>query len=181
MTAIFLSYRRADTSASAGRIYDRLQSHFGADQVFQDVDTVPLGVDFREFVAQKLKHCDVLLVVMGDNWLGVIDGEQERRIDRPEDLVRLEVEAALQRGIPVIPVLVGSKPVPSEAELPASLRNLSYRNGVEVRSDGSFGGQMAKLVSAIESVVAPPIPASVAGSKPRSGRGQLVLAGIGGI
>ncbi|MEE4280108.1 MAG: toll/interleukin-1 receptor domain-containing protein [Halieaceae bacterium] len=179
MTAIFLSYRRADSSASAGRISDRLQSRFGDNQVFQDVETVPLGVDFREFVAQKLEACDVLLVVMGDNWLGVVEGEEQRRIDRPDDLVRLEVEAALQREIPVIPVLVGSKPVPSEAELPDSLKNLSYRNGVEVRSDGSFDGQMTKLVAAIEAVV-PPVQAAPP-SRPRGGRGQLVLAAFAGI
>ncbi|MEE4299958.1 MAG: toll/interleukin-1 receptor domain-containing protein [Pseudomonadales bacterium] len=186
MTAIFVSYRRADTSASAGRICDRLQAHFGDDQVFQDVDTVPLGVDFRTFVAQKLEKCDVLLVVMGDDWLGAEAGQETRRIDRPDDLVRLEVEAALQRDIPVIPVLVGARPVPSEQELPESLKDLSYRNGVEVRMDASFEGQLARLITAIESVLgrdranasppAPPAPDAGAGR----GLGKFVLAGVVG-
>ena len=165
MAAIFVSYRRKDSDAAAGRICDRLRTHFGDDQVFQDVETIPPGVDFREFVARKLDHCDVLLVVMGDDWLGATG--ETRRIDRPEDLVRLEVETALQRNIPVIPVLVGSKAVPGEAELPDTLKNLAYRNGVEMRSDGSFDGQMAKLLAAIQAEV----------KVRKRGFGKLALAG----
>ena len=92
MAKIFLSYRREDSRGVAGRIYDRLCAHFGLDSVFFDVDSVPPGVDFPEYIELVLSHCDVFLAVIGPDWAGQIN--TGRRIDNPEDWVRIEIEAA---------------------------------------------------------------------------------------
>jgi hypothetical protein len=108
-SVIFISYRRDDSSAFAGRLYDRLVERYGMDQVFMDVDNIPPGVDFAEAIAQAVGTCDVLLAVIGQHWLTVTGQDGRRRLDNPRDMVRLEVEAALTRDVPVIPVLVGAR------------------------------------------------------------------------
>src|SRR5947209_12396451 len=122
MPKIFISYRREDSEHIAGRIYDRLEPCFGRDNVFLDIDTIPFGVDFREHLDQAVGRCDVLLAVIGERWLEVRfkDGPKEgqRRLDDPTDFVRIEIESALARGIPVIPVLVGTARMPDYLELP---------------------------------------------------------------
>jgi hypothetical protein len=145
---IFVSYRRMDSSDVAGRIYDRLVGHFGQDAVFKDVDSIPLGVDFREHLSNSVGQCDVLLAVIGRQWL---TGEAGRRDpDDTRDYVRIEVEAALQRGIPVIPVLVQGAAIPADGELPQSLQTLAYRNGISVRADPDFHQDMERLIKGIE-------------------------------
>ena len=128
MPKIFLSYRREDSAGVAGRIYDRLRDHFGPDAVFFDVDSVPFGVDFQEHIESVLSHCDVFLAVIGPHWAG--ESDTGRRIDDPRDWVRIEIEAALKRGLPVIPVLIDHTRMPSEADLPPSLVPLALRNAV---------------------------------------------------
>jgi hypothetical protein len=100
MSKIFLSYRRQDTAGIAGRIYDRLRARFGSDAVFMDIDTIPFGVDFREHIDAAVGQCDVALAVIGPRWSG--QNKTSRRIDDAKDFVRIEIESALQRGIPVI-------------------------------------------------------------------------------
>ncbi len=150
MTSIFLSYRREDSRHQAGRLHDRLVTHFGPSQVFKDVDSIPLGWDFREVLTERVAACDVLLVVIGDRWLSVVGQGGARRLDDPGDFVRIEIEAALGRKIPVIPVLVGDAPVPRAEELPDSLRDLSFRNGLAVRPDPDFHKDMDRLIRGIE-------------------------------
>jgi hypothetical protein len=104
MSKIFLSYRRQDSAGITGRISDRLRVHFGNDAVFMDIDNIPFGVDFREHIAAEVGQCDVALAVIGPRWSGKT--KASRRIDDPKDFVRIEIESALQRGIPVIPVLI---------------------------------------------------------------------------
>src|SRR5437588_827505 len=120
MPRIFISYRRDDAIAMAGRIYDRLQQHFGCDSTFFDVDTIPFGVDFRQHIKDAVTNCDILLALIGTSWLG-INQDGKRRIDSPGDFVRLEIEAALAKEIPVIPVLIGRTVMPTEDELPPAL------------------------------------------------------------
>ncbi len=104
--SVFISYRREDAPDVTGRINDRLRQRFGEGSIFTDVDKVPLGVDFRAHLDEKLSQCKVLLAVIGRKWLAIEDDEGRKRLRAPEDFVRIEIESALQRGIPVIPLLV---------------------------------------------------------------------------
>ena len=146
---VFLSYRREDSADVAGRIYDRLAQAFGQDQVFKDVDSIPLGVDFRDHLQQVVGRCDVLLAVIGDQWLGASKPDEGLRLDNPKDFVRIELESALQRGIPVVPVLVRGAAVPQESDLPASLGALAYRSGISVRADPDFHRDMDRLIDGV--------------------------------
>src|SRR5262245_32220300 len=101
---IFLSYRRQESSHLAGRLYDRLADRFGEDQVFMDVDTLEPGADFAEAIFRAVASCQVLLAIIGPAWLSSADGQGRRRLDEPDDIVRLEIEAALERGVRVIPI-----------------------------------------------------------------------------
>ena len=106
MPRIFISYRRDDSAAHAGRLYDRLEGHFGQENVFMDVDAIQPGLDFVEVVQEAVGSCDALIAVIGKEWQRVVDGSGRRRLENPEDLVRLEIATALSRNIRVIPVLV---------------------------------------------------------------------------
>jgi TIR domain len=146
--AIFISYRRDDSSDVTGRIYDRLIQHFGKHSVFKDVDNIPLGVDFRERLGYSVGRCDVLLAVIGRQWL--IGEGGRHRLSEVHDFVRIEIEAALERNIPVVPVLVQAAPFPRPEDLPATLQSLVYRNGIPVRADPDFHQDMDRLIRGIE-------------------------------
>jgi hypothetical protein len=152
---ILISYRRADSADVTGRIYDRLAQRFGKDLIFKDVDSIPLGLDFREHVSDVVGRCNLLLVVVGDQWLSASDPGGARRLDDPKDMVRIEIEAALQRRIPVVPVLVRGASVPEENELPPSLAGLAYRNGIKIRSDPDFHRDMDRLIAGMEAHLHP--------------------------
>lgn len=149
---VFLSYRREDSADVAGRIYDRLTQSLDKTQVFKDVDSIPLGVDFRKHLQQTVEGCDVMLAVVGDRWLGA--GGAHRRIDDAKDFVRIELETALQRDIPVIPLLVRGAQVPSETELPPTLASFAYRNGISVRPDPDFHRDMDRLIQHLKTHLA---------------------------
>ena len=123
---------------------------FARDVVFKDVDSIPLGIDFRQHLEGALSQCRVLIAVIGDQWIerGVATGK--RRIDDPRDQLRIELEVALSRNIPVIPVLVRKASIPPEEELPSSLKSLAYRNGIQIRPDPDFAGDMDRLIRGIE-------------------------------
>lgn len=124
---IFINYRREDTAYPAARLFDRLEAHFGEGQVFKDVDTIQPGENFAAVIRAAVESCDVLLALIGGQWLSVTDRNGQRRIDRPDDYVRLELEAALSREILVIPILAGASRMPSAEELPDSLVTLAHR------------------------------------------------------
>jgi len=152
MKKVFISYRREDTQAMAGRLYDALEARLGTDRVFFDIDSIPLGTDFRKHVRAALDHCGVLLVLIGARWLeGGRDGR--RRLDDPDDLVRVEVEAALERRIPVVPVLIDQTVMPSPDLLPDRLAELAYRNAVRLDSGIDFRNHLARLVAGITPLV----------------------------
>jgi formylglycine-generating enzyme required for sulfatase activity len=150
MTSVFLSYRREDSRHQIGRLYDGLVAHFGLEQVFKDVDSIPLGWDFREVLTERVAGCEAFLAVIGDSWLSVVGKSGMRRLDDPADSVRIEIEAALSRKILVIPVLVGNCSIPQAEELPESLRGLSFRNGLSVRPDPDFHNDMDRLIHGIK-------------------------------
>src|SRR5579871_1082830 len=111
MSKIVVSYRRADTGPVAGRIFDRLGTQFGYDSVFMDIDNIPFGVDFREHIQEVLSKSDVLVVIIGPRWLGTAEGGMTR-MSEETDPVRIEVEAAMAKRIPIIPILVDHATMP---------------------------------------------------------------------
>ena len=156
MSRVFISYRRDDSTDVTGRLYDRLVVHFGPDNVFRDLDAIPLGVDFRRHLIQTVSRCEVLLAVIGRQWLTVANAAGQRRLDDARDFVRIEIEAALQRDIPVIPVLVQGATMPAEEQLPPSLQALAFRQGTAVRSDPDFHGDMDRLIHHLDRLMPPP-------------------------
>lgn len=150
MANIFISYRRDDSMAVTGRIFDRLKSHFGSESVFIDIDGIPLGVDFRQYLNDAVSKCNVLLAIIGENWLQT-DQNGKRRLDDPADFVRVEIEAALARNIPVIPVLVSRMPMPSVDQLPPTLAKLVYRNATHVDPGTDFELHIQRLIQGLDS------------------------------
>lgn len=146
---IFISYRRKDSGDITGRIYDGLVQHFGKMAIFKDVDSIPLGMDFRNHLQNNVGRCSALIAVIGQNWLIAAEGG-EPRLNSTRDHLRIEIETALQRDIPVIPVLVQGATVPQEDDLPSSLRPLAYRNGLSVRPDPDFHTDMDRLIRGVE-------------------------------
>lgn len=146
---LFISYRRSDSQDVAGRLYDRLSRHFGGEHVFKDVDSIPLGVDFRRYVGDQVGRCDALLAIIGPGWLDA-ENDQGRRLDDPRDMVRVEVAAALKRDIPVVPILIGNASLPDEHALPDELRELGYRNGIPLRPDPDFHSDVDRLIEGLE-------------------------------
>lgn len=150
MPKIFLSYRREDSRHATGRIYDRLSGVFGEQNVFKDVDSLPLGIDFRRELNDQVARCDVLLAVIGDDWLGASDDAGKSRLADEADFVRIEIEAALKRDIPVVPILVGDAEVPTAKDLPEPLTGLAFRNGTRLRDDPFFHTDMERLIRALQ-------------------------------
>ncbi len=140
---IFISYRRDDSASDTGRIYDRLVEEFGCDNVFKDVNSIPFGVDFAQHIDQEVGRCQVLLVVMGKNWVTL-------RLQNPDDFVRIEIESALKRDIPVVPVFLErvTSPPPRD-QLFESLHPLIRRNGTQVGHDPRFHADMGRLVKGL--------------------------------
>jgi hypothetical protein len=149
---IFISYRREETAPYAGRLYDHLGEHFGEDNVFMDIDTIPLGSDFAEAVREAVSRCNILLALIGRNWSAVTDVKGIRRIDYPYDFVRVEIETALQRNIRVVPVLVDGASLPQADDLPSSLRPLVRRQALELSHTG-FRSEVSRLIAAIDEVL----------------------------
>jgi hypothetical protein len=153
MFRIFMSYRREDSSGYAGRLYDGLiaptggEAGFAPAQIFKDIDTLKPGFDFRPPIREALSDCHVVLALIGKHWLNATDDVGVRRLDKPNDWVRFELEEALNRQhIPVVPLLVQGARLPSEGELPESLEALASRQVFEM-SDTRWHHDLGRLVS----------------------------------
>jgi hypothetical protein len=149
LRTIFISYRRSDTEGEAGRLFDDLTSRFTEQAVFMDVDAIQPGRDFRKAIEENIRVCSVLLAIVGPQWLDSVDELGKRRLDDEDDYLRLEIASALQRDIPVVPVLVRGAKMPRPNQLPADLQELAYRNGVEV-SHARWKSDMQVLLRALE-------------------------------
>ncbi|HZR03697.1 MAG TPA: toll/interleukin-1 receptor domain-containing protein [Burkholderiales bacterium] len=147
MPGIFISYRRSDGAGQAGRLYEQLIETFHDGAVFMDVETIEPGLDFVEAIQRTVASCNVLLAVIGKDWVNASDASGKRRLSDRRDFVRLEISAALERGmkIRVIPLLVGGATMPSAAELPGALKALARRQAYEVR-DARFRPDVENLV-----------------------------------
>jgi TIR domain len=150
---IFINYRREDSIATAGRLADRLAETFGRDSLFMDVDNIPVGINFEEYLKNQVAACDVILSVIGPNWLNAKDETNQRRLDKPDDFVAIELAAALARDILVIPVLVDGTRMPKASELPDSLKPFALRNGIQVRNT-NFGSDAEQLITKMREALA---------------------------
>ena len=113
-----------------------------------DTASIHYGEDFRERIDAEVSECDVVLAVIGMKWTG--DSDRHRRIDDPRDFVRIELESALQRKLPVIPILIDHVKMPGESDLPSSLRRLAFRNAMNVDQGRDFDHHVSELIGGIE-------------------------------
>ena len=149
MVTITVSYRRNDSDAITGRIFDRLVGHYGQGSVFRDIDNIPLGIDYRKHITGTLATTDVLLAIVGPEWIGQTpDGSS--RIREETDLVRIEVETALRKNIPVIPVLVSNATMPQSTDLPDGLQDFAFRQAVKVDAREDFDDHVRRLIRGLD-------------------------------
>lgn len=149
MAGIFISYRRDDSAASAGRLYDRLAHHFGKEQVFRDLDAIAPGAEFAKVIEERISQCDVLVAVIGKNWVNVKNAAGQRRLDDAKDPVRAEVREALDQKKLVIPILIGDAEIPRPEQLPEDIAALAGRNAIEI-TESRFDYDAGRVIEAIE-------------------------------
>jgi hypothetical protein len=152
MAKVFLCYRREDSGGYAGRVQDRLVRDLGADVLFMDVDSIPLGKNFVKILNDEVAKCEVLLAVIGRTWIDARDEDGKRRLDNPNDFVRIEIAAALQRDIPVIPILLEGARIPNSDQLPKELEELSVRNAINLHHS-SFHSDVDRLVRGLQALL----------------------------
>src|ERR1700687_5761692 len=150
-SGIFISYRRDDSSGHAGRLFDRLSAHFGDEQIFMDIDHIEPGDDLVQVIENAVGSCEILIAIIGRHWLSSVDGSSPR-LNNPNDFVRLEIVAALNRDISVIPVLVQGATMPKPQDLPDDLSKLSRRHALEL-SDLRWKRDVDQLIGALERVL----------------------------
>jgi hypothetical protein len=183
MPGIFISYRREDCPGHAGRIFDRLRSRFGSDVVFMDVTAIEAGVDFVEVLHKAVGSCDALLAIIGPQWLSA-SHDGKRRLDDPNDFVRIEIAGALERNVRVLPVLVEGASIPPTEGLPSDLHALTRRQAIELR-DARWDDDIERLLEGLEKFLkvgeSPHLTPSAAGAdrssaKKSPGRGLALAA-----
>ncbi|MEK6478816.1 toll/interleukin-1 receptor domain-containing protein [Catalinimonas sp. 4WD22] len=161
---IFISYRRQDTAGESGRLADSLKQHYDPSQIFMDIDTIEPGVDFVDVINRGVSSCEVLLAIIGPDWVNITDAQGNRRLDDENDFIRLEIATALKRNIRVIPVLVDGAKMPTREQLPADLATLSRRNAHEI-SNTRWSYDVQQLLKILEKVIG---PSKINTSKPQA-------------
>ncbi len=172
---IFLSYRREDSSGYAGRLFDHIKNHFGEDRVFMDISNIEPGTDFVDSIEKALGTCDAFLVLIGRNWLDCRDAKGERRLDNPDDFIRIETSTALKRDVRVFPILVKGAEMPTAADLPVDMAKLARRNAHEL-SDQRWEFDCNELLQVLETIVGPalqPKPDETEEQKTSSGKKNI--------
>jgi hypothetical protein len=149
---IFISYRRDESAGYAGRIADSFQEHFGEDKVFRDIDSIEPGLDFAEAIERAVGSSEVLIAVIGKNWLTATDAAGRKRLETADDYVRMEIAAALKRNIRVVPLLVQGASMPSADELPDDLAPLTRRNAFELH-DTSWRDDVRRLTGVLKRLI----------------------------
>lgn len=149
---IFISYRRADSSGFAGRLYDRLSQRFGTGRVFMDIDTIHPGHEFAADIERALSECVACIVLIGRDWESIALPDGRRRLEDPTDFVRLEIAAAIRRGVAVFPVLVDGATPPSAASLPEEIRDVAGRQAIEL-SNERWNYDVGRLLLALDEVI----------------------------
>jgi hypothetical protein len=151
---IFISYRHDDGPAAAGRLFDKLEVVYPREQLFLDVVDIEPGLDFVEILTERIASCDVLIVIIGRNWLTATDESGKRRIDNSTDFVHLEIKTALERNVRTIPVLIDGATLPKESELPLPLKGLARRQATKLTHE-RFVVDAEELIKSLIKIVAP--------------------------
>jgi hypothetical protein len=141
---VFISYRRGDAVALAGRLYDRLASHIGIDSVFMDQESIPVGQNFRAVISSAITQSDVLLVLIGPKWVELFG-----RLSTSPDLVVDEITTALNHNILVIPVLLGDTQMPQTSDLPSSIRGIAFKQALKIEPGERFSSDFDRLLQAL--------------------------------
>lgn len=149
---VFVCYRRQDTQDAAGRLYDDLAGRYGKEAVFFDIDSIPLGVNFKTYIETQLHDCVAMLVVIGRQWATLADETATRRLDDPADPVRIEVEAALGQQVPLIPLLVQEAVMPRAGDLPETIRELAFHQGMRLVPEFWHAG-LQRLLERLDKVM----------------------------
>lgn len=157
---IFINYRRDDTRGESGRLMDTLTTYFGDGRIFRDIEGIEGGADFEEVISSTVGSAKALIVLIGPNWLTITDEKGQRRLDDPDDWVTLEIASALEKGLPVFPVLIEDTPLPRADDLPAPLKRLASLNAVSI-SDKRWDFDVTRLAK----IVALDIPGSAVEKK----------------
>jgi tetratricopeptide (TPR) repeat protein len=152
MSGVFISYRRSDSGGWAGRLFDHLSMRFGKDLVFQDFDDIKSGTDFLKVIRTAIKVCDVVLVLIGPHWLKNAEGR--RRLDNPQDVLRMEISEALKGAKTVIPILLGGASMPSAENLPDPIKSLARQHAVEV-TDSRWDYDVGQLIERLRELILP--------------------------
>lgn len=147
---VFISYRRGDAVALAGRLYDRLANHMGVDSVFMDQESIPVGQDFSEAISSAITESDVLLVLIGPKWVELFG-----RSSTSPDLVIDEINTALEHNIPVIPVLLRDTSMPQPSALPEAIRGLVRKQALELEPGERFSSDFERLLQALHAIEGP--------------------------
>jgi TIR domain-containing protein len=155
MPKIAISYRRSDSRAIVGRIFDRLADHYGSGEIFLDIDAIPYGRDFRDHIDSILKQCEVLIVVVGSHWTGARTDALPRIFDEA-DPVRVEVQTALMPKMRILPVLIEGAIMPAPSDLPESLREFSFLNALHIDSGLDFKIHAGRLIATLDQIVGRP-------------------------
>jgi len=172
MTGIFVSYRRADAAGWVGRLVDAIKQGFPTVPVFHDLSAIKGGEDFADVIGRSLGSCKVLLALIGPRWLTATGERGERRLDDPEDFVRMEVKTALERGVYVVPVLLGGAQIPRREVLPPDLASLARRQTHEI-SDSRWEYDCDQLLGVIEA------PLGVSALRGKPGAAGAISVGSG--
>jgi len=178
MARIFISYRREDSGAAAGRLHDRLQEHYGRDNVFMDVGSIDPGLDFIEAIERTVSSCDVLIALIGRQWLTVTNAEGRPRLNDPRDFVHHEIATVLKRNIRVIPALIQGTRMPRTDDLPEALRPLTRRNALDL-SDAHFHRDVDSLIETLDRALGMTSSSSsnVGSTRAARKRGWMLLIG----
>jgi len=177
MSRILISYRREDTAGHAGRLYDLLVERFGPDRIFMDVDTISPGDDFVEVIRSAVTSSDLLIALIGREWLIVKHPSGHRRLEDPDDFVALELATALEGGVRVVPVLIQGAAMPAAQDLPPRLRALARRNAVEI-SDTRFRRDAGALIDSLRRILEGRGPRRWPRLLPTAGVAALAIAAL---
>lgn len=151
LRTLFISYRRADSGEITRLIHRRLAKRFGDENIFFDIDSIALGSSFREVIADAVNHSDALIAVIGDKWVDIAGKDGRRRIDDKDDLVRIEIETAINNSkVLVVPLATNGADIPEADRLPQSIKDLALRNGGVVRPPPDFDSDMSRLIQGLE-------------------------------
>ncbi|TDH17927.1 tetratricopeptide repeat protein [Segetibacter sp. 3557_3] len=150
---IFISYRRSDSMDITGRMYDHLVNAFPGATIFKDVDSIAPGDNFKTHIIDSIKHCRVMLIMMSRDWAMVKGTDGKRRLEDPDDIVRLEIETALQYQLTIIPVLINDVKMPDFALVPKSIQPILYLNAIQLRPDPDFKNDIGRLITRLQQII----------------------------